>query len=836
MFDQLLKMIKENSPDSFDKLLKKATVEVFKEKDSEFHGSLIHWAALFDRRTILDSIHRFIASRRERNELFTALDNRGRTPLHWCNYEGAPKSCKFFLEYFPKLVITTDTEGFTPLQLAAKKNLLSMVELLCNYDEQHCQADKNTWIVHAKVDNKTAINLATDATVRWRLRHSALRNHPLRSFIGLNLSTHRNYLADSMVDSSPLTQSELYYRSGKHPIVHALKEKAEIMYENEGLVMGDKAHVGAYGNLLQLKGKQLHPTKEKPRHHPSDAALYDSILTYKNKLCQQVVTGFNQRRPHSKITVGHWNDYPSVMVCINRSSIHKADKTEAPSPAAFEAWVDFLLSYTVGLINFAAYIQNLPIETERRGGFGFHMPTVAPTKESFRISMGIVPQAYVSLLIDVLIDLDKLLTKLESDDLYLAELPDDIFYASDSHLKYLGKKYKTPPLADLVELLWAQTEKGGQTTVQNIVRSSYARDGVSEVVFRYGYDNDAMNPAQAFNDALSWAAEKITVKKTSSRSSLTFETQYDLSYPTRFNNLPFICEDNDFWDLIRKIHTRVSSLDDPMTKACLASIKKAIQTKNIQYLYANLDSLNEAIFSYSLVSSSPETQEYGDAYGSDSDEEGEVNDVLLSAKKVVTHSGMRAIWASLIALQSCLGTHEKLKVYLQNAYYETPLGLKIITGLEKMTNYEIVKHTSEANVIIYDLNACITNGSNHEVNLKSLQQSKRYMILDATSATSVKVHQYLSLLTIGRVQALLVAESGFKNQQLAGDKNPHGIVRIFCKETKLRDALYKKVKEKERPLTSAESHRYRHLMKSIGATPSNKAILEGGTGPVSIRA
>lgn len=822
MFDQLLKMIKENSPDGFDKLLKKATKEVFTQTDSEFHGSLIHWAALYDRQVILDFIHIFITSRRDRNELFTAVANHGRTPLHWCSLHGSPKSCKFFLEHYPKLVSTTDKEGFTPLQLAAKKNRLNIVKLLCDYDEQHCQTDKNTWLIHAKVDNKTAINLATDANVRWHLRRSALRNHLLSSFIGLHLSTHRNYLADSMVASSPLTQSELYYRSDKHPIVHALKDKAEIMYTDQKLVMGDKAHVGTYGNLLQLKGKQLQPIETNPRHHPSDAALYDSILQYKNKLCRQVAAEFKQRRLISQITVSHWNDYPSVMVHVKSSSIHKAKATQTPRPAVFEAWVDFLLSYAVGLINFAAFQQNLPIETERRGGFGFHMPTVAPTNESFRISMGIVPQAYVTLLVDVLIDLDKLLTSLAKNDLDLPELPDDTFYASALHLKYLNKKYETPDLADLVELLWAQTEKGGQTTVQNIMRSSYARDGISEVVFRYGYDNDAMHPAMAFNCALLWATEKIYVQK--SRSSLTFETQNDLSYPTRFNNLPSKCEDNDFWDLIRMIYTRVSSLEDPMTKACLASIQEAIQTKNLQHVYANLDFLNEAIFSYSLVSSSPEAEEYGDAYGSDSDEEGEVNDIQLCAKKVVTHSGMRAIWASLIALKSNLG---ELKVYLQNAYYETPLGLKIIAKLEGIVNCKVVKQTSAANVIIYDLNACITNGCNHEVDLNNLQKTKRYMILDATSATTDKIHKYLSLLTSGRARALLVAESGFKNQQLAGDKNPHGIVRIFCKETKLRDELYKKVKESEQPITSAESHRYRHLMKSVGATLSNKAILEG---------
>lgn len=843
MFDELVELIKKDKPlADFEKLLIKGKKKDIDNKDEKFQASLIHWAAIYNRPDILASLHKFILPK-DRKRLFSARDSDGQTALHWCSQddEGSTAAAEFFLKKYPELLTTQDNKGLTPLHLAASNNCFAMVDLICAFDEKQTQKDKTekgAWLVYAKVDGKKAIDLSSDVEVRWRLRKSALRQEPLRKFVGVHLSTHRNYLADSVVESSPLTKSELYYRSEKHPVVKELKKDAEIYYTDQTLAKGDKAHVGSYGNALQLFGNQFTPNlKVKPKHHPSDAKLYNSILAYKNTQCEKVLAGFAQKRPNSLLKIGHWNDYPSVMVHIPDASVHKADASKKPSQAAFENWADFILSYYVGLLNYAAYQKNLPIEIERRGGFGFHMPTAAPTNASFRISMGIVPDDYVNLMIDVLVELDDLLTKLSKNELDLPKLPKGIFCDSDDFTSYFGEKFKTSDLNDLVELLWAQTEKGGQTTVQNVMRTTYSRDGISAVVFRHGHDHNKMDSAKAFNEALVWVSEKIYVSKAKKEPSLSFRTEDALSYPTKFRQAAYKCEDKAFWEIIKLIHKRVSSLADPMTTSCLESIQYAIDSKNLQYLYADLDFLNEAIFSYALESLPEDTDVFGDAYGSDSEEEasfkhakkdGEVEDILLCAKKVVTHSGMRAIWAALIALQPQLNP---IRVYLQNAYYETPLGIKLIADLQGIKNCTIVKKLSEANVVIYDLNACITNGSNHNVDLNSLQKAKRYMILDATSASTSKVNQYLSLLLDGRAQALLVVESGFKNQQLAGDKNAHGIVRIFSKNANVRDRLYEEVKKSEKPIVSAASHHFRHAMKFIGATPSNRAIFDASEAP-----
>ena len=100
------------------------------------------------------------------------------------------------------------------------------------------------------------------------------------------------------------------------------------------------------------------------------------------------------------------------------------------------------------------------------------------------------------------------------------------------------------------------------------------------------------------------------------------------------------------------------------------------------------------------------------------------------------------------------------------------------------------------------------------------------MILDGTSADAISVNKYLRLFANTRAAAILVAESGFKNQQNSADLNQYGVVRIFARTYKIREKLYTILKEKEPPLLSPTSHRHRHLMKIMGAVPTNKEMLQ----------
>lgn len=823
MFNKLLKAIQDESHESFERLLKdKKTSKKDVLSTDDDGNSLIHWAAIYNQKSILVSLYKYkFLTEEDRKQIFCKPDSSGRTPLHWCAYAPAPNSCQFLLNTFKKLAYICDEDSFTPLHSAAYENQLQMVEILCRFDERQDQDDPENWLIEARtLDDKLPIDLATDAQVTLCLKKSSLREHSAHQFFGVHLSTHRNYLANSPVKSSPLKESELYPRSSKHPLVHGLGDKAEVCYKKSPvkLAMGMKAHVGSYGNLLQMTGDIFKLKKSPPPHHLSDAKLYDSMLHYKNKLCAIVTDKFKKKCPKSLIKVSHFNEYPSVMVCIPKNSIHKADDTKTPSAAAFENWVNFTLSYFLGLLNFGAWERNLPIEAARRGGFGFLTPTAAPTGASFRISMGIVPDDYITLLVDTLIRLDRIIKKLATNTLVVSEVPEDTFYGSDEHTDYLAKKYDLPELNDLVELLWAQVEKAGQTTMQNIMRTTYGRDGIAQATFQYCHQKGSIQPIGAFNHALTWVTEKLAINK----GALSLQAEQDIVYPVRFKDKPYICKDPGFWETIDLMVEKISTLDDKVINACLKKITKCRKQQNLQELYFYLDLLNEAIFAHAVTPD--EDENYGDGYGSDSEEEAEIDNEMIYAKKIVTHSGMRAIWAAVTAASSILGN---LRVYLQGAYYETPLGLQMIGQLNQLNAITIVKEISKANVIIHDINACITNNVNSSGHLtvKELMETKRYIILDATSATSAQIHSYLPLLTQRRIHSLLVVESGFKNQQLGGDKNPHGIVRIFSKTKKQCNNLYESIKKSEQPLKSATSHRYRHDMKFFGATQSNQAIL-----------
>ena len=431
MFGKLLQAIESESPSTFKQILKNKTTTKndFLLTDKEFGGTLIHWAALHNQNTILDAIYSFLNAR-DKKKIFLTTDSEGRSALHWCAYNHAPDSCQFFLNKFKELVSICDDDGLSPLHTAANENRMSMVEMLCQFDENQ-DGNAEDWLVSALTDSgKLPIALTTDSNVALRLKQSSLRKHPSHPFFGIHLSTHRNYLAHSPVPSNPLKESELYYRSDKHPLVHSLGDNAEVFYKQSPIKLekGMKAHVGSYGNLLQMKGDTFQPQRTVPKHHSSDSKLYNGILDFKNNACATVARKFKEKHPKSLIKVNHFNNYPSVMVFIPKQSIHKTDDTKNPSPAAFENWVNFTLSYFSGLLNYSVWQKSLPIEIERRGGFGFSTPTVAPTGASFRISMGIVPLDYTDLLVVILGEMDKVLVKLANKTLDISEITEDTFF------------------------------------------------------------------------------------------------------------------------------------------------------------------------------------------------------------------------------------------------------------------------------------------------------------------------------------------------------------------------------------------------------------------------
>lgn len=640
-----------------------------------------------------------------------------------------------------------------------------------------------------------------------------LSDNPASILIGQNLSPKRTYLEAAAVKKPSFQDTETYYRSEKHPITKKITTNSGLaVYEEKTLKNGNAAHVGNYKNFMQLLGDVAKPTPTALPSYEADAVLYNNMLEYRNKLCKYILT----RLPKlTLLTVGHYNDYPCLMVHISKKTIIKTKDTKAPSNSVFEEWVNLLLSFYVGMLNHYAYQENIPIEMVRRSGFGALGPSVATTGESFRINIGLVPKQYVLLIVKALQDLETLLTTLKNDTENLPPLPAGIFYNSKEHKEHLGKKYPPVKLKNMIELLWAQVEKRGKRTVQNINRTAFARDGFSAEVFK------ALEKKQphthAFFNALKWVTAKLNVTTKGKRSTLSFSQSGIVKFkPFKADSQPMIAD--EFWQLISDMLERIKTNVTGLNSTVIDTIQLCYNNKSLNRLYFNLELLNELLFAKAVGEAKPE--DVGDGYGSDSEDECELVDRPLYSKKLITHNGMRALWCTLIAAVKHLDS--PTTVYLNDAYYEVNLGRKLIADLHKI-NFTVVKKQSEAAIIIHDLNACITNATiNSDYKLKD---TNKILILDCTSATSSQVHTHLLRYATSRANVMFLTDSGFKNQQLGCDKNQYGTVRIISSDKKKRDTLYKQIKKIEPALLSPTSHFFRRKMKQIGAAPTTDSYL-----------
>lgn len=648
-------------------------------------------------------------------------------------------------------------------------------------------------------------------------KRSDLHQNPVSVIIGLNLSPTLSYLQSSAVERPRIEDDETYVRSQKHPIMKKLLAiKKEFFYKGYVFKNGEDAHVGAYNNFLQLLGDQASQSFARVISSGGSASLYNAQIAYRNQLCEYIAT----RSKKSKcLRVNHFHKYPCVMVYIPDNTVMKANKTKRPSDAAFEAWVNLLLSFFIGIVNFYAYRDQIPIETQRRAGFGFLTPTLSPTGHSFRINVGIVPKDYAELLVLALRVLDDFLVTLKKTK--LADFPPlsgDIFFQKEQYKKYLGNKFSVE-IANVMHLLWAQVEKGGKRTVQNINRSAYARNGFSAKVFSALIDGEKI--FNAFFKAVSWAIDRLSIKTSGKKTSLVFLKEGTIAYCKKFKKCDSRINDPEFWNIIEKILKQTSQCHSHLDEKVYSVIASCIKLGRLNPLYLHLELLNELLFSDSVQHA--QAKEVGDGYGSDSGDESEVNGKSLFSKKIITHNGMRAIWGAIIAAQHYLAENKlSSRVYLSQAYYEVALGLSLIAKLHN-ANITITKELKLASMVVYDLNTCVTTEKSCQEHIA--YEANKILILDATSADTGLLRQQILQFSASRAALLFLVDSGFKLQQLGADKNQYGTIRLFSKRKKPCDEYYKRLKCIEPPLLSKVSHHYRKKMKEIGAVPTIESIL-----------
>ena len=76
-------------------------------------------------------------------------------------------------------------------------------------------------------------------------------------------------------------------------------------------------------------------------------------------------------------------------------------------PYHTDGWVNCVLGYFGGLLNFYAAKESIPIYTLRRQSFGFLRTTLTDTKQSIRLSLGGLPEVYTNIVIDAIRHLER---------------------------------------------------------------------------------------------------------------------------------------------------------------------------------------------------------------------------------------------------------------------------------------------------------------------------------------------------------------------------------------------------------------------------------------------
>lgn len=631
------------------------------------------------------------------------------------------------------------------------------------------------------------------------------------------LSPFNSYLRRTPYKPCEIEHSETYARSEKHPLRTTQNKEKDRMYQGKELGQGLRANVGDYVNPFQLLGDIFVSQNRTVLTVTGDGVLRDRLLDYQKKIAEYITSEVLKNNKVQYATPAVFNDYPCLMLKIDCPSKVKV------SDAAKEAWTNLVICFFTALVNYSAYSNGIPIELVRRSSFCFpSTPAIAPIENSIRLSPGIVPIQYATLLIQCIETVNLLLAHLcQSQTNY--QMPQDTFYQTPAYRVYLGTQ-QISPVSNLLQFLFHKVEKGnnGQLTVQNLMRTAYARQRITAKIFNqlFRLPRDTKDISPAFVNVLFWAIQQMQVIG----GKLSFQQTEPIQYNTSFQQLKTVrFIDDNFWQAWDKILERLR-FTAHYHEEDFSQFQKSITSQHISTLYFAFEKVIEHMFEHAILTR--EAHQYGDGYGSDSENESEIEGTKLYSKKVIAHNGMRAIFGALLGLREAhlIDPAYRTRIYNVNSYYEVESGLKELPALHNAVGSMMaVKNPSEANVVLFDLNACITDNDKNQQDQNVFQNSgNKVFILDSTSTTNNRCREHLELIIRNshrNCQTIFFVSSGLKHEQLGLDRNHYGTIRIFSPDKKLLEGIYAGIKKHEKPVLSDVSHALRRKMKTAGCVP-----------------
>lgn len=724
------------------------------------------------------------------------------------------------------------TIGLASLNSENKQDIDSK-EILIQLKEAQAKLREGLYSPYPIEAFKGDVALSDKRNTLYQSQTLQVANKVAATLIGYPLSTHYRFFPNSSpYHATPLEHAERYFRGGTHPLHKFFEDN-----KADSKVMTHK--MGGLGNIPQGTYRVEEETKKLSlRDVYQRGDLYDYLLEHRQATCLQI-TRACEKLNFETIKVGFYHQYPCLMV-------HIAGDAETSTDAEKEGWTQLVISFFVGLINYKARAKGLPIELIRRSSFGFLIPTIAPCTQSFRINVGVIPTDYAEILAECLHILDGVLKVFANKKQYKKEelrleFPTTGFLSKEQtkiYGDYKGSKLKAEDILEVAHTGITKDETNIiRTGAVQLAATPVARIQMSAVVFNYLVKTtqekaDKYQYANAFLKALQWGFGQCYV----SGDKLTFIPPKNV-IALEALKIKMACKiaDKHFFKAIsekvsfiinRYVAIKGNVLDE-LDKQVIQDLQGAITKQDITGFYYNLEKLNEVLFAKIISFNTPQEETYGS--DSDIDEDKLQKNIKIYGKKAIVNHGMMAIMRALEVATATLKKQgsKPLYVFFHGAYYEVEKDFsKLKKALQEHTKVAKAKTTVTADIIVHDLNHCVTTGDEQEeIDVSDFANTKIW-ILDTTSTTINEQHASVEKFRQTKnSQILFLVSSGLKNEQMGSDKMAYGTIRFFAKDKKILDSLTKSLRG-NKELICGLPHNYRRLMKVLGFVPSNNGIVD----------
>lgn len=553
---------------------------------------------------------------------------------------------------------------------------------------------------------------------------------------------------------------------------------------------------------------------------PADATLYNRLLERQKRQSAQVVEALKIQCPDLAINAD--NRYTCVLVALPKPPAEKNIKT----------WTNVVGVIYLAIVNKLAYEKGINIEAHLRASFGTFKPSVAECGDSLRLSLGLVPDAYVDCVKQALVYTQQLFSSndaalMDSKRTAIFGLPFVSKRLANDLVRYNQvKKSRIGLKPTLWQTLWAAGDSKGCSFATQIFRKPHTTEYLIDLIF------DALLKAplatifgehSRLKNAFALPFSKLLKCYRLQDNHLTFDLSKAPLKSYQWQREMSI-NDNEFWEDVRSVCVawRIKPGD----------LQRIMTAKKTTYLHTLFDHLA------SHFTFAPNAyDDVKDGGGSDSEEEEELaltphRKKTMHAKKFITATGMRAIQLSFAVAQKCLENKrvDLLKIVFSatKMYYETHEAL----------NRHPIPVTPSTNLIsrrkghigFFDLNHCNASQEKDQSLLASVKKNDVIAIVDTTSATTVEMNDILKKLyhQKPKLLAVLFVSSGLKNEQSMSDYNPYGTIRIFGDSKEICQSLYEQLVALEQQAGYThpkQSHWIRKTAKENGMTPTNSNIL-----------